>query len=126
MYTTAQTNVGQTAGGLVDIDGAEAYPSSQMFGVSISYNTPYAEDVYFDESKLHGAAYNREYGTSEKGEKETARWIEAAFQDRAASVQGLLGDYARIVTASLESAGLRQVGFRTKAGGSVNFIAKRR
>lgn len=125
MYTTAQSNSGQTAGGLVDIEGAEAYPSSQMFGVSISYNTPYAEDVYFDETKRHGAEYNSYYGVNEKGEKETYRWIEAAFKDSAASVQGLLGDYARIVTSSLNAVGMRQVSFKSKSG-AVGFIAKRR
>lgn len=124
MYTTAQTNSAQTSGGLVDIEGAEAYPSSQMFGVSISYNTPYAEDVYFDETKRHGAEYNSYYGTSEKGEKETYRWIEAAFKDSAVSVQGLLGDYARIITSSLNAAGMRQVNFKSKRG-TVSFIAKR-
>lgn len=103
MYTTAQIASDQTADGLVDIDGAEAYPSSQMFGVSISYNTPYAEDVYFDPTKAHGEAYNRKHNTSEKGEKEQFRWIEAAFREESGAIQGLLGEYAQLVTAAFES-----------------------
>ena len=101
------------AGGLVDIDGAEPYPSSQMFGVSITYNTPYAEDVYFDPNKAHGAEYNRKHNTSEKGEKEQYRWIEAAFREEGAAVNGLMGEYAQIITAAFDSMSSLQGGHIT-------------
>ena len=113
MYTTARDVSGQTADGLVDIDGAEPYPSSQMFGVSITYNTPYAEDVYFDPNKAHGAEYNRKHNTSEKGEKEQYRWIEAAFREEGAAVNGLMGEYAQIITAAFDSMSSLQGGHIT-------------
>lgn len=106
LYSSAETNVSQTAGGLVDMAGGEAYPADQMYGVSISYNAPYAELVYFDESKAHGAEYNQKHGTSEKGEKETARWIEKAFAAEGPALQGLLAEYARSISAAMNAAGI--------------------
>lgn len=106
LYSSGQTNVEMTAGGMVGMEDATAYPESQMFGVSISYNAPYAEIVYFDETKRHGAEYNRHYGTSEKGEKETARWIEIAFQKERGALSGLIAEYAGAITSALNSVGV--------------------
>ena len=73
-----------------------------MFGVTISYNTPYAHEVYFG-SHRHGAEFNEYYGTAEKGEKETARWIEIAFSKEQAGLRAILDDYAKIINAELNS-----------------------
>lgn len=123
LYSTAKTNTDQVAGGMVDLDGGGEYPAGEMFGVSVSYNTPYAEEVYFNEEKRHGKAYNEHYGTSEKDDRETARWIEVAFEKERGAVQGLLAEYAAEITSSLNSVGGKSVGFRTASGKSVNFVS---
>jgi len=109
LYSTSKTNVAQTSGSLVDMEDGEAYPSEQMFGVSISYNAPYAEMVYFDESKRHGSEYNEHYGTSEKGEKETARWIEVAFEKEGAAIGSLLNEYAAMIEGSMNAVNSKTV-----------------
>lgn len=106
MYMSGETNVQQTAAGMVDMEGGEAYPAGQMFGVSISYNTAYANLVYFDEARLHGRAYNQHYGTGEKDDRETARWIEVAFKKEKGALTGLLNDYAVAITAAMSVAGI--------------------
>lgn len=121
LYSSAETNVDQTAAGLVDMEGGEAYPTSQMFGVSISYNAPYAERVYYDMTKRHGKDYNDAYDTAEKDDRETARWIEVAFQKEKGALQGLLGEYARAITAAMSMVGWRQVSFTRSNGSVVNF-----
>lgn len=120
LYTSGETNVQQTAAGLVDMAGGEAYPSGQMFGVSISYNAPYAEIVYFDEEVAHGKAYNAKHGTSEKGDKETARWIEAAFEHEKGALQGLLFEYSRAITLAIGTAGGKS--FTRSSGKRVAFF----
>lgn len=122
LYTSGETNVRQTAAGLVDMAGGEAYPSGQMFGVSVSYNAPYAEMVYFDEEAAHGKAYNAKHGTSEKGDKETARWIEAAFEHEKGALQGLLFEYSREITLAIGKAGGRT--FTRASGKSVTFFPR--
>ena len=122
LYTSGETNVQQTAAGLVDMAGGEAYPSGQMFGVSVSYNAPYAELVYFDEEAAHGKAYNAKHGTSEKGDKETARWIEAAFEHEKGALQGLLFEYSREITLAIGKAGGRT--FTRASGKSVTFFPR--
>ena len=106
LYMSGQTNVAQTAGGLVDMEGGEAYPSDQMYGVSISYNTAYAQLVYFDETKAHGAAYNAKHGGGEKDERETYRWIEVAFAKEKGALTGLLNEYSSIINTALNAAGI--------------------
>jgi len=123
LYTSGETNVQQTAAGLVDMAGGEAYPSGQMFGVSISYNAPYAEIVYFDEEVAHGKAYNAKHGTSEKGDKETARWIEAAFEHEKGALQGLLFEYSRAITLAIGTAGGKS--FTRSSGKRVAFFPSR-
>lgn len=123
LYSSGATNVEMTAGGGVDMENGEAYPSGQMFGVSISYNAPYAEIVYFNEDNAHGARYNAEHGTSEKDERETARWIEVAFQKERGAFSGLLNDYAVSITAAINAVGARRVSFTTSTGRSVDFLS---
>jgi len=113
LYMSGETNVEQTAGDFVDLAGGEAYPSDQMYGVSISYNTAYAKLVYFDETKRHGAAYNAEYGTGKKDDRETYRWIEVAFAKEKGALNGLLNDYGTAITAAMNSAGISS----TRSGG---------
>lgn len=126
LYSSAETNVEQTAGGLAGMEGGEAYSSGEMYGVSISYNAPYAEMVYFDTSKLHGKAYNDEYGTAEKDERETARWIEKAFEAEKGALKGLLVDYASAITAALNANSMKIVSFTRGSGKAVNFVTARR
>jgi len=126
LYSSGQTNVSQTSSELVDFAGAEAYPAGQMFGVSISYDAPYASIVYFDESNAHGAEYNRKHGTSEKDERETARWIEVAFQKEKAALKGLLVEQAAAITAALSRVGGKAVSFTRASGKSVSFVAFKR
>ncbi|OQA04703.1 MAG: hypothetical protein BWY66_02914 [bacterium ADurb.Bin374] len=123
LYSTAKTGIAQTSGGLVDMEGGEAYPSGQMFGVTISYNAPYAEVVYFNENAAHGEEYNRKHGTSEKGEKETARWIEVAFEKEKAATASLMAEYALSIGAALDAAGRRAVSFKSASGKAVSFLA---
>ena len=104
MYRSAITNSGQAEGGMISMADGAAFPESERLGVSFSYNTPYAEMVYFDETKAHGAEYNAKHGVQEKGEKETARWIEVALQKEELRLRSLLGDYALSVTTALNSA----------------------
>jgi len=103
LYTTARAETFNVTGGFVDIEGGEAYPSGQTYGVSISYNAPYAEVVYFDQRKLHGAAYNAKYGGG-KGELETARWIDVAFESEGAAIHSLFEEYAAALRAGLQTA----------------------
>ena len=106
LYMSGQTNVAQTAGGLVDMEGGEAYPSDQMYGVSISYNTAYAQLVYFDKTKAHGAAYNAKHGGGEKDERETYRWVEVALAKEKGALTGLLNEYSSIINTALNAAGI--------------------
>lgn len=111
MYQSATVNADQaagdamSAGGMMSMADGAAFPESERLGVSFSYNTPYAEMVYFDETKAHGAEYNAKHGVQEKGEKETARWIEVALQKEELRLRSLLGDYALSVTTALNGAG---------------------
>lgn len=113
MYSTAQTNIGQSASGMLSFEGG-GLDDSQMYGVSISYNTPYAEIVYFDEDLRHGKEYNAKYGAGLRGEKETARWIEEAFKQERTSMASLLNDYAVAITSALESAGAGAMRVKTR------------
>ena len=58
---------------------------NSAFTVSISYNTPYAEIVYYDPTKAHGAEYNAKHGGNFRGEKECYRWIEKALSENGAA-----------------------------------------
>lgn len=111
MYSTAEDFTGSP----LDLDSSVGGGSS-IYGVSIAYRAPYAEMVYYDESKLHGAAYNAHYGTSEKGELETARWIEVAFQNEASALEGVFEEYGKVIRDTL-----RKVGFKAfwAEGGTV-------
>lgn len=115
LYSTAQTNTSQMVGGQIGLAGS-AFPASETFGVSISYNAPYAEIVYFDEDAAHGASYNSTHGVSLKGEKETAKWIEVAFEKETAAIDSLYAEYATAVTSALEKAGFSKVAFGRGAG----------
>lgn len=101
MYQSAKTNVDQSANGMISFANGVPLSDSEMYGVSVSYNTPYAEIVYFDTSKAHGAEYNQKYGVQEKGEKETARWIEVAMEQEQNQFRQLLGIWAQYMTAAL-------------------------
>lgn len=103
LYSSATTNVDQTSGGMIDIVGNTAFPDMERYGVSISYNAPYAEIVYFG-SHAHGEEYNRKHGVIEKDSRETARWIEVAFEAQQITLNSLLDIYARHVTAGLNVA----------------------
>ena len=125
LYSTASTDAEQMGGSLVDIDGASPYPASDTYGVSISYNAPYAELVYFDESVAHGAAYNAKHGTSEKGEQETAHWIEVAFAKERSAVMGVVVNYAQMILKSLDSIGYKSVSFKGRGGKPISFLARK-
>lgn len=101
LYQSAGTNVDQTSSSMVNYVGFEGDPTYQAYGVSISYNTPYANVVYFNEENAHGAAYNAKHGVVKKGEKETARWIEVALSKEGVALRSLLGIYAGAITAKL-------------------------
>jgi hypothetical protein len=103
LYSTATTNVDQTSGGMIDMVDNTAFPDMERYGVSISYNAPYAEMVYFG-SHAHGEEYNRKHGVMEKDSRETARWIEVAFEAQQITLNSLLDIYARHVTAGLNVA----------------------
>jgi hypothetical protein len=103
LYSSATTNVDQTSGGMIDMIDNTAFPDTERYGVSISYNAPYAEIVYFG-SHAHGEEYNRKHGVMEKDSRETARWIEVAFEAQQITLNSLLDIYARHVTAGLNVA----------------------
>ncbi len=103
LYSSATTNVDQTSGGMIDMVDNIAFPDTERYGVSISYNAPYAEIVYFG-SHAHGEEYNRKHGVMEKDSRETARWIEVAFEAQQITLNSLLDIYARHVTAGLNIA----------------------
>ena len=103
LYSTATTNVDQTSGGMIDMIGNTAFPDIERYGVSISYNAPYAEIVYFG-SHAHGEEYNSKHKVIEKDSRETARWIEVAFEAQQITLNSLLDIYARHVTAGLNVA----------------------
>lgn len=103
LYSSATTNVDQTSGGMIDMVDNTAFPDMERYGVSISYNAPYAEIVYFG-SHAHGEEYNRKHGVMEKDSRETARWIEVAFEAQQITLNSLLDIYARHVTAGLNVA----------------------
>ena len=104
MYQSARVNVDQAEAGKLAFANGMKLSEEEMYGVSISYNTPYAEMVYFDTSKAHGAKYNQKHGVQEKGEKETARWIEVAMQNEANQFRQLLTIWAQYINASLNKA----------------------
>lgn len=103
LYSSATTNIDQTSGGMVDMIDNTVFPDTERYGVSISYNAPYAEIVYFG-SHAHGEEYNRKHGVMEKDSRETARWIEVAFEAQQITLNSLLDIYARHVTAGLNVA----------------------
>ena len=105
LYTTARTNIDQSAQGFISAAQGVAYSDFEMFGVSISYNAPYAEIVYFNMEHAHGSAYNEKHNVVEKGEKETARWIEVAFGEEVTQLRALLDIYAKHVTSAMNQAG---------------------
>lgn len=105
LYTTARTNIDQSSQGFISAAQGVAYSDFEMFGVSISYNAPYAEIVYFNMEHAHGAAYNEKHNVVEKGEKETARWIEVAFGEESVQLRALLDIYAKHVTSAMNQAG---------------------
>ena len=105
LYTTARTNIDQSAQGFISAAQGVAYSDFEMFGVSISYNAPYAEIVYFNMEYAHGSAYNEKHNVVEKGEKETARWIEVAFEKEVTQLRALLDIYAKHVTSAMNRAG---------------------
>lgn len=104
MYQSARVNVDQAEAGKLAFANGMKLSEEEMYGVSISYNTPYAEMVYFDTSKAHGAKYNQKHGVQVKGEKETARWIEVAMQNEANQFRQLLTIWAQYINASLNKA----------------------
>ena len=53
----------------------------------------------------HGSAYNEKHNVVEKGEKETARWIEVAFEKEVTQLRALLDIYAKHVTSAMNRAG---------------------
>ena len=110
LYSTSQTNVDQMSRGWITAAEGIVFDDAERFGVSISYNAPYAEMVYFDTSKRHGEAYNEYHNVMTKGPKETARWIEVAFEKEVVSLRGLLSDYANVVTSALNKVGGRGKG----------------
>ena len=110
LYSTSQTNVDQMSRGWITAAEGIVFDDAECFGVSISYNAPYAEMVYFDTSKRHGEAYNEYHNVMTKGPKETARWIEVAFEKEVVSLRGLLSDYANVVTSALNKVGGRGKG----------------
>lgn len=103
MYMSAKTNIDQTSNSMVSLGQDKALGTSEMYGVSISYNTPYAEMVYFDETKRHGKEYNQHHGVQEKGQKETARWIEVAIEKETAQFRGILGIWAKHMKGALNA-----------------------
>lgn len=103
LYSSATTNINQTSGGMIDMIDNTAFPDTERYGVSISYNAPYAEIVYFG-SHAHGEEYNRKHRVMEKDSRETARWIEVAFEAQQITLNSLLDIYARHVTAGLKVA----------------------
>lgn len=105
LYTSARSNIDQSSHGFISAAQGVAYSDSEMFGVSISYNAPYAEIVYFNMEHAHGSAYNEKHNVVEKGEKETARWIEVAFGEESVQLRALLDIYAKAVTAGINRAG---------------------
>ena len=106
MYTTATEVSGRD---ISDSFRGVGSIGDSSFGVAISYNTPYAEMVYYDETKAHGREYNLKHNTNVKGELETARWIEAAFNSPAEKVRirGLMEEYASKVVGALKSVRLK-------------------
>jgi hypothetical protein len=102
MYMSARTETDRTSRGMVSFANNVAFSESENMGVTISYNTPYAEMVYFDESKRHGKEYNQHYKVQEKGEKETARWIERAMEAEPMAFRGLLDIYVAHINTSLQ------------------------
>ena len=92
LYSSGRTEAsGGASFGQLTASGTES------FGVTISYNTPYAETVYFNENNAHGTDYNAKYGTSEKGPKETARWVEKAFENEKGALNGLMREFGQLV-----------------------------
>lgn len=113
LYSTAQSNALQMSEGGMGLAGA-AFSPSETYGVTISYNAPYAEVVYFNDDPdvaAHGKDYNAKHGVGIKGEEETARWIEVAFEKESAAIQSMYGEYATAVTAALERAGFSHRSF---------------
>ena len=106
MYTTATEVSGRD---ISDSFRGVGSIGDSSFGVAISYNTPYAEMVYYDENKAHGREYNLKHNTNVKGDLETARWIEAAFNSPAEKVRirGLMEEYASKVVGALKSVRLK-------------------
>ena len=108
MYSSSEDLMGSSG---LEIEGGS------MYGVTIAYRAPYAEIVYYDESKAHGAAYNAKHGTSEKGELETARWIERAFADNERELNNIMDDYGKAIRNALKKAGWKQFVARGKPVG---------
>jgi hypothetical protein len=102
LYQSAKSNADQGHKGMISFANGVAFPGSETYGVTISYNTPYAEIVYFGGDR-HGAVYNAAHGVQEKGELETARWIEVAMSQKPMEFRNLLSIYANHVTAALNS-----------------------
>jgi hypothetical protein len=79
LYTTARTKYRSEFTGFISAAQGVAYSDFDMFGVSISYNAPYAEIVYFNMEHAHGSAYNEKHNVVEKGEKENSKMDRSRF-----------------------------------------------
>ena len=117
LYTSAE-DLSDAAGlGAVTEEGG-----GKISGGVIAYRQPYAEIVYFDLGghKRHGAEYNAHYGTSEKGEKETAKWIEVALQNEGEQIDDLIRFVGKNVEddirAALAPLGRTLVAFTPRSG----------
>ncbi len=102
MYSTAE-----------DLSGKTMYDDSfhLVQGATIGYRTPYANLVYFDMNKRHGAEYNAFYGPGLRGEKETARWIEVAITENQGDMDKILQANADEVRKELVKIG-RSLGYK--------------
>jgi len=102
MYQSGASNADQADTGMIGFANGVAFPAAERYGVTISYNTPYSEIVYFGGDR-HGAKYNQHHGIQEKGPLETARWIEVAFAKQQMEFRSLLAIYATHITGALNS-----------------------
>ena len=103
LYTSAEDLTTAGAEGGISEISSRGDVGDNIMGATIAYRQPYAEIVYFDLGghKRHGAEYNAHHGTSEKGEKETSRWIEAAFQNEQDQIDGVMKEMAGYFRASM-------------------------
>ncbi len=103
MYTSAEDLTAEASeGGVLEMSSSGVI-GDEIMGATIAYRAPYAEIVYFDLGghKAHGAEYNAKHGTSEKGDKETARWIEVAFEQERSQIDDVMKEMAGYFRASM-------------------------